>query len=63
MRFSDFITQSGKTQSQVAEELGTSQANVSRWSSGESLPEATLIKKIYDWSGGEVQPNDFYEVK
>jgi len=62
MRFSEYISQTNKTQSQVASELDTSQGNISRWASGECVPEAKTIKKITEWSKGEVQPNDFYEV-
>lgn len=61
MKLKLFIEDKNITQQQVADELGTTQENVSRWVNGETIPSLENMKKIIEWSGGKVQPNDFYK--
>lgn len=63
MKLAEFLETNQKTQAEAAEELETSSANVCRWANGDVLPSFDMMKKIISWSGGKVQPNDFYEEK
>lgn len=56
-----WIEKSGKTQEQIAADLGVTQGSVSRWCAGEAIPRPEMMQKIVEYTGGEVQPNDFYE--
>lgn len=58
-KFAKILKEKQITQEQAALELETNQANISRWASGECLPEAKMMVKIMNWSNGEVQPNDW----
>lgn len=42
-------TESGLTQSQFAQAIGTSQKNISRWELGETEPSAYYLKKIAEF--------------
>jgi len=56
-----WIEKSGKTQEQIAADLGVTQGSVSRWCLGLAIPRPEMMAKIVEYTGGEVQPNDFYE--
>ncbi|MGP9633732.1 helix-turn-helix domain-containing protein [Halomonas sp. AOP43-A1-21] len=43
----------------AAKELGVDYVRYWRWESGNSVPTADAIKKIKEWSNGEVTANDF----
>jgi len=38
--------------------LGTTAAQLSRIENGRSNPSVSLMRRIYEWSEGEVTPND-----
>lgn len=50
------------TQQKAAEGLGLTQATVSRIVNGSYIPSKENMLKIYTYTNGEVQPNDFYGV-
>lgn len=50
------------TQDAAAEQLGVSKDVYCSWEYGVRLPRPESMKKITDWSHGEVMPNDFYGV-
>lgn len=61
MQFKEWIKKRGKTQQEVANDLGVAQGLVSSWCNGDRLPRPENMAKIVEYTGGEVQPNDFYE--
>jgi transcriptional regulator with XRE-family HTH domain len=42
----------------AAEELGVSKATVSRLENGKQGVSADLMRRISEWTGGQVTPND-----
>ena len=62
MKLTDYLKANNIKQEQMAYELGTSQGVCSMWATGERLPRPESMKKIAEWSHGEVMPNDFYGV-
>ena len=61
MQFSDYLKEKNITQEQASKELEVAQGQISLWVNGERLPRPENMKKIVEWSKGEVQPNDFYQ--
>lgn len=61
MKIEEWMQKNDKTQQEVADALGVSQCVVSLWLKGERLPRPENMQKITEYTGGEVQPNDFYK--
>ena len=61
MTLKDWIEKSNKSQDELAKELGCSQADISRYCTGEVIPRPDRMQKIMEYTNGEVQPNDFYK--
>ena len=58
MKFKKFVKETGKSIKGAAEELGVSTMTIRRLLESKRKDETAL--KIYDWSNGEVTPNDLY---
>lgn len=54
----------GLTQAALADELGCSQSYVSQIERADDpiVPGKDILARLYELSGGEVQPNDFYDL-
>ena len=61
MNLEKWMKKEKKTQQEVADALEVSQCVVSLWLSRKRVPCAKVMRKIVEYTGGEVQPNDFYE--
>ena len=62
MTLMEFIVLLDKSVDEVAKELNTTAATVSRWQNGKSIPTRQQMTKIMHWSRGNVMPNDFYSI-
>ena len=62
MTLMEFIVLLDKSVDEVAKELNTTAATVSRWQNGKSMPTRQQMTKIMRWSRGNVMPNDFYPI-
>lgn len=62
MKLLEWRLRNGKTQIWVAQYLGTSQSTVSRYESGEQIPSAKEMPKVFAMTGGAVTANDFYDL-
>lgn len=62
MTFLEFLQSSNKTQATAARELGISQAHVSLLSRGKKRPSTLTMERIANWSGGQVQPQDWFSL-
>lgn len=47
---------------QASQELGFPYESVRRYSLGLVIPRPEQMKQIVEWSGGDIQPNDFYDL-
>lgn len=47
------------SRAKAGQELGVDGITIWRWEAGKSIPEAANIRKISEWSGGQVTANDF----
>jgi len=55
-----FTKAQNKTKSEAASELGLKPQVFGRY--GSRVPRKKIVERIYAWSGGRVQPNDFYDL-
>ena len=62
MTLKEWRKQNGFTQDQLGGQIGVSGVTVSRYETGERIPENTVMQSIFSVTAGEVTPNDFYGV-
>ena len=62
MTLMEFIVLLDKPINEIARELNTTAATISRWQNGKSIPTRNQMTKIMRWSRGNVMPNDFYSI-
>lgn len=63
MKLADWLVTQNVTDTDMARQLGVSQAAVTRYRRGERIPEAAIMTRIVDATAGAVTPNDFYGVR
>jgi transcriptional regulator with XRE-family HTH domain len=47
---------------QLADRLGVNHESASRYCKGRRIPAAAVMRRIVQATGGQVQPNDFYQL-
>lgn len=62
MKLEEYRKRENKTQVEMSKELDVSQGVLSAWELGNRTPSSTSMQKIIEYTNGEVQPNDFYEL-
>jgi DNA-binding transcriptional regulator YdaS (Cro superfamily) len=62
MKLAEYIAKKGWARSYVAWKLGVTETTVTRYLSGDRLPTAEVMLKIYRVTKGKVTPNDFYNL-
>lgn len=62
MKLADWRRTKGWTQQELADELGCTISTVARYEGGTRDPEPVTKERIFLLSGGEVEPNDFYDL-
>ena len=63
MRLKEYLKLNKITNKQFSKELGISPVSLSRYISGERIPEKDIVLKILKQTDGSVSPNDFYYLK
>ena len=65
MTLREWITKNKYSYSQTAQKFGiiniNPATNIQRYAKGERIPHPKVMKKIFDGTRQQVQPNDFYE--
>lgn len=59
MKLSLYLTQPGKTATDLARDCGVSVSTITRCARGESQPSMALVAAIFQHTKGKVRPNDF----
>ena len=59
MTLAQYLDQHGMSQAAFAEAAGLSAASVSRYLAGTQAPTLAQMWRIFDATGGAVQPNDW----
>jgi DNA-binding XRE family transcriptional regulator len=59
-KLGEYIRAQGITRSEFARRMGVSAQAVNRYCDGDRIPRLPQLRKIYELTGGDVTPNDFY---
>lgn len=62
MDLESYRNKNGITRKQFAQMIGVTQMTVGRYERGLLIPSPENMRKIYDVTGGQVSPADFYGV-
>jgi transcriptional regulator with XRE-family HTH domain len=62
MKLADWRRRNNLTQQQLADDLGCIVTSIARYETGLRRPDSATMIRIYRLTGGEVEPNDFYEL-
>jgi hypothetical protein len=62
MRFAEWVKTEGWSWAAAAREIGAANATAARRLAHGTLPKPVQISRIYLRSGGQVTPNDFYDL-
>lgn len=62
MKMSSYIAAHGLTLTEMAVRLGLPVQTVSRYASGARRPREAEMVRIYEVTGGQVTPNDFFDL-
>lgn len=60
MKLKEFMKKENISIEKAAKDLDFSYEDIRRYIKESVIPRPKNMQKIYDWSGGVVQPNDFY---
>lgn len=63
MTFKEWLEKENKTVADVARDLELTHCVVRTWAETDRVPSKENMQRIVAYTKGEVQPNDFYEVK
>lgn len=60
MKLNYFLKKSKISHAEMAEILGVQLATVYRYAEGDRIPRKHIMKKLVEFTGGQVTANDFY---
>lgn len=62
MKLRDWLAKEGISPTEFARRLKKPQATIARYVNGDRVPERETMADIAKETGGEVMPNDFYDI-
>lgn len=62
MKLKDYLEHKNIKVADAAKALGVSSYCIGLWARGERMPRPAQMGDIFQWSGGAVEPNDFYDL-
>lgn len=62
MTLSDYLKNNGISAARFARDIGCTRGAVYNWLKGIKRPDSDNYARIYELTGGEVAPNDFYRL-
>jgi DNA-binding XRE family transcriptional regulator len=60
MTLKEYLAASNRTASEVAKALGVSVSTITRAARGETIPAASIMLALADYTKGKVKPHDFF---
>lgn len=63
MTLREFLTENKKKVADMARDIGLPHMTVLRWANCDVIPNAKYMQKIFEYTGGLVTANDFYNIK
>lgn len=58
----EYLEKNEKRTADLARAIDVKHCVARRWVRGEAIPTKETMQKIYEWTAGEVEPNDFYNI-
>lgn len=58
----EYLEKNEKRTADLARAVDVKHCVARRWVRGEAIPTKETMQKIYEWTDGEVEPNDFYNI-
>lgn len=58
----EYLKYHNKRVADLARDFNVVHCVARRWVNGEVIPNRQTIEKIYEWSGRQVEPNDFFNI-
>ncbi len=62
MQLKEYLSRNKIGVSEMAEQTGFSQSACSMWAANQRIPSRENMQKIFAYTGGEVTPNDFFNI-
>lgn len=62
IKLQEYLNETQQTVAILARALDVQHTVALRWANGTRIPSKENMQKIYEWSGGRVEPNDFYNI-
>ncbi len=62
MKLDSWLAKESLTVTDFSRRLGKPQATIARYASRDRIPEPSIMVQIAIETGGEVMPNDFYDI-
>jgi ribosome-binding protein aMBF1 (putative translation factor) len=62
MTLSDYLKQPGKSATDLANEVKVAVSTITRAARGEVVPSRKLMHDLFEATGGQVTPNDFFGI-
>lgn len=62
MKLSEYLEKNHKRPADLARALGVVHCMARRWCNGEAKPASRYMQAIFAYTGGEVTPNDFFNI-
>ena len=62
MKLENYLIKFSVKKNQFAAQIGVRKSSVSMYCSGKRLPEKKVMTAIFKATGGQVTPNDFYDI-
>lgn len=62
MQLKEYLTKNKVGVSEMADALDLSQSACSMWANNQRTPSKENMQKIFAYTGGEVTPNDFFNI-
>jgi predicted transcriptional regulator len=60
MTLSEYLDLPDKTATGLARQVGCSVSTITRAAKGDTIPNRTIVQRIYECTGKQVPPNSFY---
>ena len=62
MKLEEWKNKKGISNTELSKALNITVTAVVRYLKGQRIPEANIMKRIFEFTKGRVQPNDFYDL-
>lgn len=62
MKLGEYLNKNNQKPADLARAFGVVHCMARRWCNGEAIPNKEYMQKIFEYTSGEVTPNDFFNI-